>query len=117
MLVATNTPTTTPTTTPNETLTATPTLAWMPDTPMPTDTPISESAMLQPRELISPARQAQDSLLRAASMTFSPASAEPIINHGAYAKWQYAGVEYRAISNPVINGKRIFLPIIMKGVG
>ena len=107
--------------TPPETLTPTPDntpiLTWTTEPPMPMDTPTSESVMLQPRELISPARQAQDSLLRAASMTFSPASAEPIINHGAYAKWQYAGVEYRAISNPVINGKRIFLPIIMKGVG
>ena len=40
-----------------------------------------------------------------------------IINHGAYAKWQYASVKYRTVWNPVINGKRIFLPIIVKGVG
>jgi hypothetical protein len=84
---------------------------------MPMDTPTSESAMLQPQEFTSPARQAQDSLLRAASMASSPSGGEPIINRGAYATWQYAAVEYRAVSNSVINGKRIFLPIIVKGAG
>ena len=50
-------------------------------------------------------------------MLHSLAGAAPIINRGAHVKWQYAGVEYRVVSNPVINSKRSFLLAIMKGVG
>ena len=52
-----------------------------------------------------------------AGAAFDLAGVEPIINHGAQVKWQYAGVEYQATSNAVINGRRIFLPIIVRGAG
>ena len=85
---------------------------------MPAGTPTSESVMPRRRTYRPRQRQAQDSLLRVqAGVAASPAGAEPIINRGAYVTWQYAGVEYQAVSNPVINGKRIFLPIIVKGAG
>ena len=84
---------------------------------MPTDTPALESVTLQPQELTTPAGRVQDSLLGAASIAASPTGPEPIINRGANVTWQYAGVEYRAVSNSVINGTRVFLPIIMKGAG
>jgi hypothetical protein len=32
-------------------------------------------------------------------------------------KWLYAAVEHQTTSNPVINGKRIFLPVIVKDTG
>ena len=49
-------------------------------------------------------------------MLHSLPGAVSIINYAAYAKGQYAGVEYQITSNPIINSKRIFLPEIMKGV-
>jgi hypothetical protein len=58
-----------------------------------------------------------DGLPGEAGAAFDLAGVEPIINHGAQVKWQYAGVEYQATSNPVINGRRIFLPIIVRGAG
>jgi len=81
------------------------------------DTVLAGAAIFHPQELSTQATPARDDLLNEAGAAFSLVGVEPIINHGAYAKWQYAGVEYQTTSNPVINGKRIFLPVIMKGVG
>jgi hypothetical protein len=73
--------------------------------------------MLRPQQIASPVRQVQGSLPAAASMAFGPAGAASIINRGAYVTWQYAGLQYQAVSNPIINGKSIFLPLIVKGTG
>ena len=119
----TNTPTAsptlagTPTETPTPTPTATPALTWTPEAPLPMGTAIVGATIPQPQAPMVQAAPARASKPGAIVVASSAAGAAPIINLGAYVKWQYAGVEYWAVSNPVINGKRIFLPVIMKGVG
>jgi len=38
----------------------------------------------------------------------------PVLNTGATVTWQYSGSQYEAVSNSVVNGLQIYLPILMR---
>jgi len=38
----------------------------------------------------------------------------PVVNTGVTVTWQYAGVQYQAVSNSVVNGIQVYLPIIRR---